>query len=472
MSSGNKSWIQKYFNVEPYEALKFLFLTAIFFFTIAGYTLAKELKDAVFLGIVGKEYIPWAKVLSMFILIPAILFYTTLVDRLRRYQLLFGYAFFYGIATLVAAYFVGHETIGMLNTDTSAYRLFGWLFYFLIEGYSPFVVGVFWAFASSVNSPESAKKSYGYMVSGSKIGGLFSSGVAYLFFTWYSSNGNTLLDDVFAHQVMMVFSAILILFVPLMVMLLMKFVPGHYLHGYEVAYRIEKERSKQGKVKTGLLEGLRLMLRYPYVLGIFGMVYFYEIVATILSYLKLGVAQNSSVNLAGTSAYLFWIAFTAHSVGLLIAFFGTSNLLKRLGERVCLLLVPLFSGVLLLYAMIDMAPHSIVMAVVALKAINYAFSWPVRESLYIPTIKEIKFKSKSWIDAFGSKFAKTSGSTFNIMINGVLPSLILPMHAGFFAIIILLWFGTSFLLGRKFEWVINNKEVIGYKKPDINGEKL
>jgi hypothetical protein len=27
-------------------------------------------------------------------------------------------------------------------------------------------------------------------------------------------------------------------------------------------------------------------------------------------------------------------------------------------------------------------------------------------------------------------------------------------------------------LGKKFEWVIDNKEVIGYEKPDINGEKL
>ncbi len=467
MSSDSESWIQKYFKIEPYEALKFLFLTAIFFFTIAGYTLAKELKDAVFLGVVGKEYIPWAKVLSMFILIPAILFYTTLVDRLRRYQLLFGYALFYGISSLVAAYFVGHESIGLLNTNTSAYRLFGWLFYFLIEGYSPFVVGVFWAFASSINSPESAKKSYGYMVSGSKIGGLFSSGIAYLFFSWYSNNGNTLLNDVFAHQVMMVFSAMLILCVPIMVMLLMKFVPGHYLHGYEVAYRVEKERSKQKKVKAGLFEGLRLMIKYPYVLGIFGMVYFYEIVATILSYLKLGVAQRDSFNLAGTSAYLFWVAFIMHSVGLMIAFFGTSTLLKRLGERICLLLIPLFSGVLLLYAMIDMSPHAIIMALVSLKAINYAFSWPVRESLYIPTIKEIKFKSKSWIDAFGSKFAKTSGSTFNIMMHGVLPGFILPVHAGFFAIIVLFWFVTSLVLGKRFESVIANEEVIGYEKPDI-----
>ena len=47
--------------------------------------------------------------------------------------------------------------------------------------------------------------------------------------------------------------------------------------------------------------------------------------------------------------------------------------------------------------------------------------------------KEIKFKSKSWIDAFGSKFAKASGGVFNWATTQLSASLVLPFHAFFFA---------------------------------------
>ena len=171
-----------------------------------------------------------------------------------------------------------------------------------------------------------------------------------------------------------------------------------------------------------MFEGLVLLLRYPYVLGIFGMVYFYEVIATVLSYLRIGIAQADSNNIACVSAALFEMVFYVHLTGFFMSLFGTSTMMKRLGERTCLMLVPLLSGVLLLYLMIETTPWALKLAFIALKAVNYAFAWPVRESLYIPTVKDIKFKSKSWIDAFGSKFAKAGGSTFNILTSQPWPS--------------------------------------------------
>ena len=110
------------------------------------------------MSIVGKEYVPLPRMMAMFMLIPAILFYSFLVDKIKRYQLLYVYSILYGIVGLFCVYLVGHPTIGLPNTEASPYRLFGWLFYFFIEGFSPFVVSVFWAFANSVYDPEGAKK--------------------------------------------------------------------------------------------------------------------------------------------------------------------------------------------------------------------------------------------------------------------------------------------------------------------------
>ncbi|NBV40666.1 hypothetical protein EBR77_02375, partial [bacterium] len=139
------------------EILKFIYLTAVFMLVIGAYTIAKELKDSVFVSLVGAPYLPTAKFLVVFVLIPAALLYALLVDSVKRYQVFSFYCFLYGILTLIMAFLLGHPTIGLLNTDASPYRIFGWLFYFFFEGFSPYVVGVFWAFANSVSSPQDAK---------------------------------------------------------------------------------------------------------------------------------------------------------------------------------------------------------------------------------------------------------------------------------------------------------------------------
>jgi len=451
------------FDVEPHERLKVLFLTLTFFFVIGAYTVTRDLKNAIFISIVGKEYIPWAKVMSMLVLIPAIFLYAKFVDDLRRYQLLCFYSLFFGIASLIFTFYIGHPSIGIANTDTNPYRLFGWLFYFFVEGYSPFVVSVFWAFANSVTNPEGAKRSYAFIVSGSKLGGMLSAGIAWILFDRSSrALPGDFFSEITTHQIIMAVSSGMLLFVPIIVLALMKKVPGRYLHGYEAVYQMEKQKKKTVQ-ETGVLAGLKLFVKYPYVLGIFGMVFFYEVIATILSYLRLGIAQAHAENISDVSKVLFEMVFKTHAIGLVISLFGTGTLLRKLGTRVCLLLIPLSIGACLLFLMFETTPEALISVFVGFKAINYAFSWPIRESLYIPTIKEIKFKSKSWIDAFGSKFAKTSGSAFNIMSTGLGSSLFLPFHSFFFAIVIGLWFFTAFFLGRRFDKAVANNEVIGFE---------
>lgn len=447
---------------EKFEWRKFLFLGFTFFFVIGAYTFTKELKDSIFAFIVGREYIPYAKFFAMIGLVPAILFYSKLVDKLRRYYLLVFYTSLYAILSLVFAYYLGHPTIGLANTDSSPYRIFGWIFYFFVEGYSPFIVSVFWAFANSVNSPEAAKKRYGYMVSFSKLGGMITAGLAWMLLCCPDSSGRLFFSDIVSHQLLLLSSAVLLCCVPVTIYFLMRSVPGRFLHGYEAVYKVEKAESKKGERRTGVLSGLKLLLKYPYVLGIFGMVFFYEVVQTVLAYLRLGVAQSSSTSISGVSGMLFQIIFLTHFVGFFISLFGTATLLKKLGERVCLMLVPVISGALLIFFVLsNQNPYALIAAYVVLKSVNYAFSWPVRESLYIPTIKEIKFKSKSWIDAFGSKFAKTSGGVFNLFAAGVAPALFLTVHSVFFVSLIGLWYLTAYLLGRRFERAVENNEVIG-----------
>jgi len=476
MGSRLTSLPEELFEAEKYSRLKIIFLSVAFFCIIGGYTLARELKNTLFIAMVGKDFAPIAKVLSFIVLIPAVLFYSKLVDSMRRYHVLMVCSAFFGIMGLVFTFLIGHPTIGLLNVDKSPYRIFAWLFYFFGEGYSPFVVSVLWAFVTSITSPEESKRNYGVMVAASKIGGALSAAFAWALFSW-SSNLNGLISHVFLHQLVLGISSLMFILVIPVIYLLIRRVPKQYLHGYEAAYQLEKEKVekeeptqtqdvqppilKEPAKKEGMLSGLYLLFKYPYVFGMFGLVFFHEIMDTIFSFLRLAVGEKSSTDIAGFSAFLFQTAFYAHLSGIFISYFGTTPLLTRLGERVCLLIVPLLNGILLLYFIIDQSSTSFLIVTSAIKSLHYGFSLPVRESLYIPTIKEIRFKSKSWIDGFGGKFAKAAGSLFNIVLAQLGGAFFLPVYAFSFASLISCWFVSAFFLGKRFDQAIKKNEVIG-----------
>jgi len=455
-------------DVQWYERLKFFLLTVAFCLIIGAYTIVKELKDTVFVGIVGERYLPEAKFLVIFFLIPAALLYATLVDNIRRYQLLSFYCFLYGIILLAFAYFLGSPEYGLANVTTSPWRVFGWLYYFVLEGFSPFVVGVFWAFANSISNPDEAKKSYATMVAGSKIGGMATALFAWYMMSNLNADGYFNLSDTVAHQVLLTGSAFLLLLVPAVIYCLMKKVPGRYLHGYEVVYKEEKRMSKSGTSHTGMLSGFMIMLESPYILGIFSLVFFYESLNVILNYQRIcllksaATSSNGIISMSILTGSMFMQTFWMHFYGMLLTFFGIRILLKRYGEKVCLLMVPVLVAILLIYFMIVQTPEAMLYVFTGLRAINYSFSKQLSESLYIPTMKDIKFKAKSWIDSFGTKISKSAGATFLRVVKTVAPgsASFYYIYGIFFTILIGAWFVASLLLGRKYEKAIESNEII------------
>lgn len=460
------SFLGGMFNVpkDRYERIKFILLTLCFAFVIGSYTIAKELKDSVFVNIVGDDYLASAKFATIFLLIPAALAYSRLVDVFRRYQLLAFYALLYGAILALFTVFLGHPTIGLANTDTSAHRWFGWLYYFVLEGYSPFVVGVFWAFANSVASPKEARNYYPLMVAGSKVGG-----IATALFAWYLLSNLSILSrfstgnlDVFSHQILMGIVSILLLFVPIILLILMKVVPGQYLHGYEAVYQLEKQMSKQHKSDTGMFSGIKMLLESPYVLGIFGLVFFYETLNVVLNFQRIFLLKSAASTMAELTASMFKQRLIMHFWGLLLSLLGVQFLLRSFGVKRCLIIVPFLMSLLLIFFVVTYSADTIGYVFVGLGVINYSFSSPLREALYIPTVKDMKFKAKAWVDTFGTKISKGSGSLFAWSTGGaVAGASMLSVYAMFFVGLMSLWFLTAWLLGRRYDHAIQNNEIIG-----------
>jgi len=464
--------VQQFFKslltIEPKDRYKLLCLSFAFLFIIGGYTIARTMKDTLFVSIVGREWIPVARLWSILILIPGVLIFSRLVDTVKRYQLIYIYSLFYGIGGLIIAFLLQHPTIGLMNTVPSSGRLFGWFIYLFIEGYNPFLVSVFWSFSHSVNSPEESKGGYPIMVAASKIGGALAAMFGYWFLSrpWCCT---TLSAQITAHQVLLSLASCCVLLVSVCIYLLMKNVPQRNLHGYEAAYRAEKKEAAHEAAEPfsftrslySLFSGLISLVQYPYALGIFAVTFFWEVINSFVSFERLGVVQDS---LSARTCYLLEQDIMIHLIGFLFVIIGTRILVELLGERQSLILVPVTTGILLAYYFTAQSASSMAIVYVLLRVMNFAFAVPLRERLYTPTTKAIKFKSKMWIDSFGAKIAKGAGSGYNMAVMGLAHAAQMSCGIAFFSGIIGLWVIAAHFLGRTFERAVKRNEVIGLDK--------
>ncbi len=456
-------------NIKKEFRLKVFFLTLTFLLMSACLAIWRPLKVSIFAKLVGSEFVPNAKLLSLFYLVPLILLYSKLVDWLRRHQLLYCYTIFHGIGGIMFYYFLSHPVYGIANTYTDPSRLLGWFFYFFMESFTAFLSTVFWSFADSINNPKDAKNFFAIFVAGSKIGSICSAGLLYLAINILPNvQDSTLLPN------SLLIGSILLFGASVSIYFLKKTVPGYYLHGYEAVYQMEKQKEKieeEKKEKKGFwktlkspLEGLFLIIKNPYVLGIFSLVLFYEIVIVIFDYHVLRAADVTYHTAGSLTAYYALYYLLMNTVGLVIAVLGTTPILRILGIRTTLFIFPFLSICILLTTLFFPSTITFFGALVALRALNYALNHPSREILYIPTTKNIKFKAKAWTDAFGSRIAKGCGSVFNLSLKGLAPVFAIFYSLSFSLSLVSAWLIVVYFLGKTLQNAISNKQIIGKKE--------
>ena len=339
-----------------------------------------------------------------------------LVDWLRRYQILCTCTIFWHSGYAFCLFHRSSRPLAyLIRIAPGRVFLVGFFIYF-VNCFQPFVVSVFWAFANAVTNKILQRKIMASWLPDQNLVAWQEPDIAILVLTWSSAALADRVQDVFNHQALLSIASFMILLVPFVVLLLIRFVPEKNLHGYEAVYKIEEERRKHGKGETGFLAGIYMLLRVPYVFGIFGIVFFYEAICTVLYFKRVDYAQTGSHSVSQMSVFLYKTALLMHFIGLCVSLIGTRTSVERLGEK-ALMLVPAVYGILLLYFMISYSVTAFVIVTTTIQALHYAFSMPLRETLYIPTVKEIKFKSKSWIDTFGARFGRSSSSIVRMAVN-------------------------------------------------------
>lgn len=471
------------------ELFKFIKLGIIFCLIIGIYWSLRALKDSIFQEMVGAEYQPYAKMISLFLLLPVVMIYSKLVDNFSRKQVFYILSIIYGVATILFSLIMIWNGIGVKVITPSLWNIIAWVWYVFVESFGSIVVALFWAFATEITPPESGKRGFSLVVMIGQIGGMLIPllSLTYIMGEWKLLNSGTII---------MLFGVAIFLIIPL-VWYFLKTTPSELLTGFSPSTKaiLDKDEAanalskgledKKDKQNTGFMQGLKLVIYNPYLLSIFFIIFFYETIATVIEYhFKLMTkAQIPNVNLR--TIYLSEYGIYANLGTFLCLLFGINNITRRLGVTTALSAVPIFVAIAVAIFKFHSSLSALFWIMVCAKALNYALNGPAMKQLYIPLTDEARYKSQAWIETFGSRGSKGIGSTISalhkplvIKVNGVGwtnfdkvrklfygatdlgSSWHIAITSYLFFGICGLWFFLALYLGRSYQKAVDKNEVV------------
>lgn len=445
---------------EREEFKKFLRMGLIFALIIGVYWTLRPLKDSIFIQLVGKFQLPFAKTISVLALLPLVMVYTRLLEKTSRERMLVILPAFYGTAILCFSLLMNlvQNSAESLASSSVFYafglKTLGYTWYLFVESFGSLVVALFWAFAADTTEPLHAKRGFPLVVAIGQIGGIiFPYGIGGLPHRLYCSTDS----------LSMFCLGLLVLFIIPLVHYFLKKTPKTLL----TSFHGKNEKQEEAKHEPGFLEGLKLLVKNKYLLGIFGANFIYEVIITIFDF-NFKIAAGSVYSGVALSNYLSIYGSSVNTVSLLCLLLGISNVTRFLGIEIALAAMPIIVG-FALFGFMSMNTLTFLFALmVGSKAINYALNGPALKQLYIPTTPDVKFKAQAWIETFGSRSSKQAGSLFNMSLGPMQTAFGSALGKSYYLTLsgvlcfplLALWLAIALFLGKSFKKAVNSNTTI------------
>ncbi len=446
---------------EQEEFKKFLRMGAVFAFIIGSYWTLRPLKKAIFCTLVGASDTPIAKMGSLFFLIPILLIYTKMIDVYKRERTFYIISGVYGILAIIFTILLAYVPtssesckFAVAGWNLNAATLLGYAFYFFVETYGSMIPALFWSIAADTTSPDSAKKGFSFIVALGQLGGIIGP--------YFIAS--------LPRRLGMQTSALSLFICAVTIALSMYFLYRFFTktpHHLLTSFHGENEKKEEAHQEPGFFEGLKLLLSHKYLLGIFAVVAFPEIITAIFDqhFDTLASAQYTGTYL---TEYLGIYASAVNIIALTFLLCGIGNITRVFGLGISLVLMPiLYAGATL--GFITLNSLTFLFGLMASsKAINYALNGPAIKQLYIPTTHDVRLKAQAWIESFGSRGSKLSGGVVNLGLKPLQKTLGpvagRAQHAIYSSYLmfglIFCWFFIAIFLGKKHKQAIVEKKVV------------
>ena len=449
-----------YPDIKDSEIKKISLLALSFMLIVGSYWIMSLLKDVFIYKLafpislgwssdIGRQLIPTIKTWSPLLVLFLVLIYSKLVDIFEKHTLIYiittFYIVFFSLMTIILLLknIYGEHFLGKHILAAS-----GIIGYLLSDSFGSIVMVVFWSFTISSTTSDQAKRVFPFIAAAGQFGAILGSSLILI-----------KTNIIWPSYAIVVICLTLLIFT---IRHLIKTVPSTDL----------KSDIKEHKQDPGIFSGFKLLATNPYLIGVFIVSTFYDIAATIVEY---QLSSQASVMFDDVTFKWFkgFYGVTISTLAFLVALLGTSYIIKKYGLRICLLIYPILFAMSLiyLYFFYQQSPTSINLlwatftVLLLVKASAYSINNPVKEMMYIPTNKDVKFKTKSVIDMFGSRSAKMSGARIggylNVENNATLSIHNLMLYGSLISLgIIGVWIVAAIYVGTKNKYLTDNNQII------------
>jgi AAA family ATP:ADP antiporter len=431
--TSRSSWLERLVDLRPGEGVTAGVAMLYFFCLLAGYFVLRPVRES--LGLTGgADKLPWlftGSLVAMAILTPL---FAWLVTRTSRRVFIPAV---YVISILCLLLYWSLLRFGGAERETAL----AYSFYVFVSVFNLFVVSVFWGFMADIWNLGQAKRLFGFIGAAGTLGAIVGGQMT--------------------RSLVGALGTVNMLLVSIAFMLAALVCAGVLIRVHAVDARLETNEPRT----TDVWRGLRLVWDRPYLRSVAAYVFLHGLIGTYL-YMQQGQIVEATIASRDERTELFaLIDVCSNGLTLFIQLFLTSRLIRWFGVTFALVSQPViaFLGwIVLAIAMFEstrlaaagFAPGGLVpeLAVlvglqVLLRASNFATVRPAREALFTVVEREVKYKSKSFIDTFVYRLGDGVGAwTFlaTLGIGAALPVIsvaVVPVAA--------VWIGVGAVLGRR-----------------------
>ncbi|HUP00913.1 MAG TPA: Npt1/Npt2 family nucleotide transporter [Gemmatimonadota bacterium] len=415
--------------VEP-AILFFLF----WFLVIVVFWVLKPLKTGFFIDHLGARIELYAKLANIGVAVLAVIAFSYLFDKLGSRKLIF---------TLCGAFIAALISFtALLGGAGPPPVLVNWSFYLFGDLWTTVWVTTFWAYLNELTRTGQSKRLYGLIGGGGVIGGLVgATTVAALVENEQVGVGGLLVG-----------AAIVTLVIGLIAwrieMLVRQPEPAIGRERSVDRIHAEQKTGTAGDRGKGIaaIEGAKLAFASKYLLAIVMIVFLYEFASQILDY-QFKTELEALEGEEAISGFYARVGMIINTVSIITQFFLVSFIIRKFGITTALLVLPaammISSGVYFLVPVLWAGS----LLTISDNAFSYSINQTSRETLYVPTSPDVKYKARAFANMFVQRFGKGIAILMALGL-AAFPIRFLSILAG---IVIVIWAGFAWYAGRRFD---------------------
>jgi len=433
-------------DVRAGEGFTALLLMANLFLLLTAYLIIKTVREALILsegGAVVKSYAAAGQALLLLVLMPL---YGYVASRVGRIKLVNGVTLFF-ISNLLIFYLVAQSGSPL-----------GIPFFLWVGIFNLFVVAQFWSFANDIYSEEQGKRLFPIIAFGGSLGAILGPKIA-----------GGLFQSLGAYGLMLVTASLLGMCI----------VFSNWVNQRSAGENRNTNRAADSEKPLGRQGAFKLIAGQHYLLLIAALMVGSNVVNTTGEFLlgqkvteearRIAVADSAQASGPGSrqtpnqkkmrdfiARFYGNFFFTVSLVSALAQLFLVSRIIRFCGVSASLFFLPIIA--LGSYSLVALTPvlATIHFAKVVENSTDYSLENTVRQALFLPTTREVKYKAKAAIDTFFVRMGDLL--SMGLVFLSVQLSLSAATISGVNVLLAVIWLLVVFGIGRRYKILANVAE--------------